>query len=84
MLNVKGCEKCIYFNKNNKCVANNKEEECLEKGDCDCYEELEIDERIMDVIKQKVNEATPEELEEALKFINKKLKETSQKQRSAK
>ncbi len=74
MLNVKGCEKCIYLNKDNKCIINHKEEELMEKGDCDCYEEPEIDERIMEVIKQKVDEATPEELEEALRFIESKLK----------
>lgn len=77
MLNVNGCKRCIYLTKDNQCKINFVEmkgsQECLEAGDCDRYEEPEIDERIMDVIKQKVNEATPEELDEALEYINKQL-----------
>lgn len=35
----------------------------------------EDEEKILDIIKEKVDKATPEELEEALKIINNKLNE---------
>jgi len=34
----------------------------------------DIDEKIINVIKQKVDEASPEELEEALQYINNKIR----------
>ena len=46
-----------------------------EKEIAEQFEKLMAEERIIEIIKEKVNGATPKELEEALEIINSKLKE---------
>ena len=81
--NVYGCEGCRYLTKNNKCNFNLKhnesvlKEECLLNGDCDCYEEDEIETKLIEIIKQKIDKASDKELQEALKIINNHLKKCS-------
>jgi len=78
-LNVYGCGGCMYLTKNGRCNWDLKvydgqdEEDCLEAGDCGKYEEKEFETKLIEIIKQKVNKASQEELEEALKIVESKL-----------
>ena len=73
MDNVYGCKGCMYLTKEGKCKYEDELSECLEDGDCSKYEESEFETKLIEIIKNKVDKASVEELEEALQIVNKKL-----------
>ena len=73
MDNSYGCKGCMYLTKEGKCKYKGVLMECLEDGDCSKYEESEFETQLIEIIKEKVDKASEEELEEALKIINEKL-----------
>ena len=75
MDNSYGCKGCAFLTKQNKCKFDGELQDCLSAGDCCQYEESELETRLMEIIKEKVDKASPEELQESLEIIEAKLKE---------
>ena len=76
MDNSYGCEGCIYLTNSKKCKYEEELKECLDDGDCSKYEEKDFETKLIEIIKNKVDKASEEELQEALEIIEKQLKES--------
>ncbi len=81
MVNELGCDGCEYLTKDNQCNWGKKHnnqrdnEDLLRVGDCGKYEfKKSIEKRIIDIIKVKIETATPKELQESLVIIKNKLR----------
>ena len=72
MDNNNGCSGCEFFTHNKRCCFEGDNLECLEVGQCSSYEPIK--QKIMDIIKNKIDRATSEELQEALEFIEEQFK----------
>ncbi len=79
MDNVYGCNGCEFLTKDKYCSYNDKLQDCLQIGDCCAYEENDTETQLIEIIKRKADNASEEELQEALKIINKKLSHNSEK-----